>query len=163
MNIASEFLSETREPQSGIPSLGLQPPSMEFIDNDTRKYHPQFHPSVNYDHAAPKTPTRHSESVHPWNNIFPAAMKRLKEQPLLRLKPELRIRDKTSWEDVYVQLQRAQWVNKSNGEDRIMRPPKGDQWLFDHRAPGPIAAIINLLDVRKDFLLSGNAGSDFSN
>lgn len=163
MNIDSEFLSEMEELQSVIPSLGLQPPSVEFIDNDTRNYHPQFHPDVKYGHAAPKTPTGHSESVQLWNNIFPAAMKRLKEQPLLRLRPELRIRDKTSWEDVYVQLQRAQWVNKSNGEDRIMRLPKGDQWLFDHRAPGPIGAIINLLDVRKDFPSSGNAGSDFSN
>lgn len=125
-------------PRKDIPRVNLQPPSVDFIDNRLDEYHPAFkaNSSVQYDQTvghytvtppgAQMLEPASEQSLPPrqalpevgqlkfWDTLLPEAMNRLRKKPTLTLKPEYLIRDKTSWEDIHGQLQKAQELYEGN-------------------------------------------------
>lgn len=127
-------------PRKDIPRVNLQPPSVDFIDNRLDEYHPAFktNSNVQYDPAVghyaimppgalmlepvseqsmlPRQALPKAGQLKFWNTLLPEAMDRLRGKPILKLKPEYLIRDKTSWEDVHDQLQKAQELYEGNSK-----------------------------------------------
>lgn len=73
-----------------------------------------------------------------WDNIFTKSMDKFKELyptvPKRRVKSgtDYKIRDKTTWVDVYTQLQKAREVYDGDKQGLWGRYKKGRRWMVDH-------------------------------
>jgi hypothetical protein len=150
---------------TGIPpSLNLQPLSVDFIDDRLPDFHDAFKSSQSqYDHASSRyIPTRmqapppateaeaeadEAENALPvtarmafWAKIFTQCMDEFKadnpKKPNRQLKDvDYSIRDKTNWEDIYSQLQKAREFYDGDKRGFWGRYEKGKRWLVDHSGP----------------------------
>ncbi|KAE9374967.1 hypothetical protein N431DRAFT_482072 [Stipitochalara longipes BDJ] len=145
-----------------IPSLYLQPLSVDFIDSRLSDFHDAFKNSQSqYDHASghyiptkmqapsPAAEAEADEAEHAlpvtarmafWAKIFPQCMEEFKDdhpkEPNRRLKGvDYSIRDKTNWEDIYSRLQEAREFYDGDKRGFWGRYEKGKRWVIDHSGP----------------------------
>jgi hypothetical protein len=147
-----------------IPSLHLQPLSVDYIDHRLPDFHNAFKDSQShYDHVSdsyiptrmPAPPATEAEAevdetelaalataqMAFWTKIFGACMNKFKadnsKEPNHRLKSgiDYSIRDKTSWADIYAQLQEARVYYDGDKRGFWGRYEKGKRWIIDHSGP----------------------------
>ena len=142
-----------------LPSVRLQPPSVDFIDNCVQTFHDAFkNPQSRFDAVLGRyIPLRMNDSEAPselrqgqpvkssmafWEPLYPKAMTRLKElhpaEPKDRIKSghDYGIRTAGSWPTVYNQLQKAREVYDGKAKGLWgRRYKKALRWIADHAAP----------------------------
>ncbi|KAK5989731.1 Cystathionine beta-synthase [Cladobotryum mycophilum] len=75
------------------------------------------------------------EKMKFWDSIFLQAMERIKTTPGPQLKQEFRVRDKTTWQDIYAQLQKARENYDGTKKGFFGKIKKGMRHIIDNSAP----------------------------